>query len=154
MSYPIQVVFLLMQHSDAVESVARKYAEKLARYYSRISSVKITIEMPHKKHSSGNTFQVKVDVAVPGTTICAATNPDSHLEYRDVNVALRDAFLSTRRQLEDYAKRRLDLVKRQAEQAALHEREVLDSEAELEQFEPPPYDQQDAALQYESGDYA
>jgi hypothetical protein len=138
-----------MHHSDALEDVARKYAEKLGRYYGRISRIKIAIEIPHRNHTSGNTFQVKVDVAVPGTNLCIATNAHSRLEYRDVKVALRDAFLLTKRRLEDYAKRKLDMVKRRAEHADLFESEDLSEEpgeSAFEDFELPPYDLQDMAF--------
>lgn len=84
MSYPIQVTFLNMHHSDLLEDIARNYAEKLSRYYSRISRVKIAIEVPHKNHNTGNTFQVKIDIAVPGTKVCIATNADSRLDQEFV----------------------------------------------------------------------
>lgn len=149
MSYPIQVTFLNMHHSDLLEDIARNYAEKLSHYYSRISRVKIAIEVPHKNHTTGNTFQVKIDIAVPGTKVCIATNADSRLEYRNIKVALRDAFLLAKRRLEDYAKRKLDAVKRRAEHASLDERRSFEAEenaAALGNTEEPPYDLEDLSF--------
>lgn len=108
MSYPIQTIFLNMQRSEAIENVVQGYAEKLARFYSRIQAVRVVVEMPHKKHHSGNTYQIKFEIAVPGQTLCIETNADSRLEYRDVKIALRDAFLLSKRRLEDFAAQRTD----------------------------------------------
>lgn len=114
MNYPIQISFLNVESSAAVEQMVRQSTERLSRFYPRIASINVAIEMPHKSHHSGNIFQVRIDISVPGQTISVETKSDNHEEYQDVYVAIRDAFLMARRRLEDYAKRKLDAPKVQA----------------------------------------
>jgi cold shock CspA family protein len=63
-----------------------------------------------------------VEVGVPDTRLVSSREPDEHHAYTDVYVAIRDAFDSMRRQLEDYARRRRRQVK--AHEAPPHGRIV------------------------------
>ncbi|HEY9732586.1 MAG TPA: HPF/RaiA family ribosome-associated protein [Drouetiella sp.] len=123
MSYPIQISFLNTQSSEAVEHFVHQQNENLARFYPRITSVTVAIGMPHKHHQKDNAFQVRIDIAVPGKTLCVETDAASRAEYQDVYVAIRDAFFVARRRLEDYAHRKLDAPKRRAEKEALQRRD-------------------------------
>ena len=62
-------------------------------------------------YANGNLYEVRVDITVPGEEIVVTREPSPHTEYRDIHVALRDAFDSARRQLEDYVRRRRGAVK-------------------------------------------
>jgi cold shock CspA family protein len=48
---------------------------------------------------------------VPGKEIAVNREPPRHTAYKDLEVAIRDAFDSARRQLEDYLRRRRGFVK-------------------------------------------
>ncbi len=48
---------------------------------------------------------------MPGQEIAVKREPSEHAEYRNIQVALRDAFDSARRRLEDYVRRRRGAVK-------------------------------------------
>lgn len=111
MTYPIQISFLNLESSKSVEDIVHRSVEKLSRFYPRIAGVTVTISMPHKSHHKGNTFQVSVEIVVPGQTLCVQTDADNHAEYEDVFAAVGDAFRAARRQLEEYAKRKLDAPK-------------------------------------------
>jgi cold shock CspA family protein len=56
----------------------------------------VTVEQMRKHHQQGRHFAVKVDLRVPGREIVATRDHDE-----DVYVALRDAFDSAKRQLEE-----------------------------------------------------
>lgn len=105
MQLPLQVTFRNLQRSLALEAEVRSHAEKLDRFYDRIMSCRVVIEERHKHHRRGNQFHVRVDVTVPGNELVASREPDEHHAYTDVHVAVRDAFDSMRRQLEDYARK-------------------------------------------------
>jgi hypothetical protein len=77
----------------------------------------VVVALPHRHHRSGRLWSIRVDVVVPGADI--VVNRDHPLDHahEDVHVALRDAFLAARRQLEDHARRRRGAVKRHAGQA-------------------------------------
>jgi ribosomal subunit interface protein len=111
MQLPLQITFRNMQPSEAVEAKIRERAEKLDKYHDHIMSCRVVVEPHHKHHHMGNLYQVSVDVKVPDGELVANREPDEHHSYVDVYVAIRDAFDSMRRQLEDYARRRRNDVK-------------------------------------------
>jgi len=100
MQIPLQITIRDMEHSDALETHIRDKANKLDDFFDRIMSCRVVVEMPHKHHHQGKHFNVRIDIGVPGSEI--VVNRD-HAE--DVYVALRDAFDSAKRQLEDYARK-------------------------------------------------
>jgi ribosomal subunit interface protein len=104
MQIPLQVTFRNLDRSPALETNVREHAEKLDQYYNRIMSCRVVIEQQHKHHRRGNHYHVSVDVTVPGSELVASREPDEHHAYTDVYVAIRDAFDTMRRQLEDYAR--------------------------------------------------
>ena len=85
-----------MPHSEALEAKIRDRAVKLEEFYARITSCRVTVEELRKHHQQGRHFQVKVDVRVPGRELVA-----NLAHHEDVYVALRDAFDSVKRQLEE-----------------------------------------------------
>jgi len=105
MLIPLQITFRNLDRSQAVEASVREHAEKLDKYYDRIMSCRVVIEEQHKHHQHGNHYHVSVDVTVPGAELVASREPDEHHAYTDVYVAIRDAFDTMRRQLEDYARK-------------------------------------------------
>lgn len=100
MQIPLQITIRGVEHSDALETHIRDKAQKLDEFFDHIMSCRIVVEMPHKHHHQGRQFNVRIDIGVPGGEI--VVNRD-HAE--DIYVALRDAFDSAKRQLEDYARK-------------------------------------------------
>jgi ribosome-associated translation inhibitor RaiA len=60
----------------------------------------VVVDKPHHHKVQGKHFIVSVDMSVPGANIVA-----NHAHHEDVNVALRDAFLAARRQLEEHSRK-------------------------------------------------
>jgi cold shock CspA family protein len=58
----------------------------------------------HPRHVQGNLYRVGVDLKVPGREIAVGRDPAAHHAHEDVHVAIRDAFDTTRRLLEDYVR--------------------------------------------------
>lgn len=108
---PLQVVFRNLPHSDSIEAKIRERATKLETFYSHIMSCRVAVEELHRHHEHGNHFRVRIDVRVPERELVADREPDEHHAYTDVYVAIRDAFDSMRRQLEDYARLQQGKVK-------------------------------------------
>jgi len=111
MQLPLQVSFRHMHHSEALESAVRAKVAKLDSFADHIMSCRVVLEPAGKHHRHGNLYQVRIDLKVPDEEIVVTREPSEHTEYRDVHVALRDAFDSVRRQLEDYVRRRRGFVK-------------------------------------------
>lgn len=106
MQIPLQASFRGMPHSDAVAAHIREKAAELEWFHDRITSCHVTVEELGKRQQQGRQSRVRVDVRVPGKEI--VTNLHHH---ENVYAALRDAFDSARRQLEEVARQKRDDVK-------------------------------------------
>jgi cold shock CspA family protein/ribosome-associated translation inhibitor RaiA len=84
------------EHSPALEADIRSHAEKLEQFHPRIVSCRVTVEETGRHHQQGRQFNVRIDVRVPGREVAVNLDHDE-----DVHVAVRDAFDSARRQLEE-----------------------------------------------------
>lgn len=111
MQLPLQVSFRHMDPSPAVEAMVREKAARLDRFAGRIMSCRVVVEQTNHRHQSGNQFEVKIDITVPDGEVVASREPGKHREYRDIEVAIRDAFNVAARQLEDYVRRQRGAIK-------------------------------------------
>lgn len=111
MQLPLQVSFRHMEPSPAMEALVREKAARLDRFASRIMSCRVVIEQSSHRHQQGNHFEVRIDITLPEGEVVAGREPSKHREYRDVEVAIRDAFSAAARQLEDYVRRQRGAVK-------------------------------------------
>jgi cold shock CspA family protein len=127
MTLPIQITSRNTEPSGQIEAKVRKEAAKLEKFYSPIMSCRVVIEMrEHRKR--GGLHHVRIDLGVPGGELVVKNEPSlhssvqegeekiaKHLEvdtpHKHVYVAIREAFRSARRQLEDYARRKRGDVK-------------------------------------------
>ena len=122
MQIPLQITFHNVQRSEAIEAKIRSRAETLQKFCDSIIGCRVAVEAPHHHHAAGSHFLVRVEVTVPGKKLVADREPDAHHAYTDVYVAIRDAFDTMRRQLEDYGRRRRGQVK--AHEAPHHGRVI------------------------------
>lgn len=111
MQLPLQISFRHMEHAAAIEALVREKAERLDKFAADIMSCRVVVEPAGKHHQHGNLYEVRIDLTVPGEEIAVTRESSEHTEYKDVEVALRDAFDSARRKLEDYVRRRRRAVK-------------------------------------------
>jgi len=100
MKQPLQVLFVGVEPSEAVEAAARAKAEKLDRFRPDIMSCRVTIELAHKHQQQGRPFAVRIAVTVPDRELTVDRAQDE-----DVYVALRDAFDDMTRQLAESVQR-------------------------------------------------
>jgi cold shock CspA family protein/ribosome-associated translation inhibitor RaiA len=100
-----------MEHSEAIETLIRERAAKLDTFADHIMSCRVVVEPAGKHHEHGNLYEVRIDLTVPGEELVVTREPSAHTKSKDIHVALRDAFDSARRQLEDYVRRRRGSVK-------------------------------------------
>jgi ribosomal subunit interface protein len=109
MQVPLQISFHGLRRSDAVYATIRERAEKLERYYDRIMSCRVVVDLGARHKRQGRQFAVRIDLKVPGGEIAVTREHDE-----DLRIALRDAFDAVQRQLEDYARTQRGDVKRHA----------------------------------------
>ncbi|MEQ1579302.1 MAG: HPF/RaiA family ribosome-associated protein [Steroidobacteraceae bacterium] len=104
MQVPLQMTFRHMESSPAVEARIREHVARLERFHHRITGCHIVIEGPPAHRHKGAPFDVRIDLTVPGREITVRSEHAEHAAHVDVYVALRDAFNSMRRQLQDHAR--------------------------------------------------
>lgn len=92
--------------SEALDTEIRRRAEKLTRFYKRISSCRVVIEMQQKNKHQGKLYNARIDITVPGKELVV-----THKVDQDIYVAIRDAFKAVERQLEEYGRKRHGRVK-------------------------------------------
>jgi cold shock CspA family protein/ribosome-associated translation inhibitor RaiA len=100
-----------MEHSEPIEEIVREKSDKLDMFADHIMSCRVVVEPAGKHHQHGNLYEVRIDLTVPGEEIAVTREPSQHKEYKDIQVALRDAFDSARRKLEDYVRRKRGSIK-------------------------------------------
>ena len=123
MILPLQISFRNMKPSEAVEARVREEVAKLETFYKGIMHCRVVVELPHRHHTSGDLYHVRIDLTVPGAELIVKREPslqtslrqvdtekqsksyEAHAAHKDVFVVIRDAFKEVRRQLQDYARR-------------------------------------------------
>ncbi|MEW5972731.1 MAG: HPF/RaiA family ribosome-associated protein [Pseudomonadota bacterium] len=102
MQLPLQITFRDIPPSEAIEAAIREKAQKLERYFDRITSCRVIVEAPHKHHHKGKLYEVSINITIPGHEIVVSRdNHDKH-EHEDIYVSIRDAFVAAQRQLDAY----------------------------------------------------
>jgi ribosome-associated translation inhibitor RaiA len=103
----LQIQFLDMPRSDAIETKVRDRAEGLAKFSGEIRKCHVWVESPHGHHRKGKLYGTRIRLTVPGEEIDVELQPAEV----DVYVSIRQAFDAARRKLEDYERRRQGAVK-------------------------------------------
>ncbi|MGE4131979.1 MAG: HPF/RaiA family ribosome-associated protein [Bdellovibrionales bacterium] len=111
MKFPLQVQFRGMAESDFVYNDIWDHAEKLEKFFDRIVSCHVVVSAPHRHRHQGKIYHLQIRIHVPDGNLFVTTEPEKNNAHEDVYVAIRDAFDSVRRQLEDYIRRKRGFVK-------------------------------------------
>ena len=97
MQRPVQITFHAVDRSEALETHIREKITKLAAFCPQMVGCHVAVEMPHKHHTQGKRFNVRIEAHMPGGQV--VVNRDSS---EDVYVALRDGFEAAQRQLQGH----------------------------------------------------
>ena len=106
----VEVTFRDIKHSDVLEKEVIEKVEKLSQFFHGILSCQVVIETPHRHHQKGNLFHVRINLKVPDGELVVNRAPGDNEFHADAYVAIRDAFLAMRRQLEAYAQKHRDFT--------------------------------------------
>jgi ribosome-associated translation inhibitor RaiA len=109
MQAPVDITFRGMAPSPAIEAAVATWAARLDHIYDRVQHCHVWIDLPHRHRRRGAQFQVKISVAIPDAEAVV-----SHHEDTDVYLALGDAFVAARRQLQDHVQIRRGEIKHHA----------------------------------------
>lgn len=125
MTMPVHVTFRDLATNDTLEALIRERAEALPHTYKRLVNCRVLVEVPHRHHRSGNRYQVRIELTVPGDTLVVSHYPSIDLavkrggttpsksderdaDDRDAAIVIREAFDIARRRLQDFAERQHD----------------------------------------------
>ncbi len=112
MQTALQLHFENIEHSDAIAARIHEEAAKLQQFYDRLTSMRVVVARPQRRHHKGDLYQIRLHMTVPGAAdIAISREPAATGEHEDVNVTIRDAFKAARRQLQDLARKRQGHVK-------------------------------------------
>lgn len=100
-----KVDFKDVDSSPALTETVQEQAEKLEKYFDRITSCHVVISHPHRNHNHGNTFHVNIVLHIPGQEIVVNREPEKNINHEDPYQAVRDAFKAAKRQLQDYVQK-------------------------------------------------
>jgi len=96
MQAPLEITFRRMAPSPSVAAAAAAWVARLDHLCDRIQHCHVWIDQPHRHQRHGASFQVKIDLAIPGDQIAVLQDGDD-----DVGVVLDDAFAAVRHQVHD-----------------------------------------------------
>jgi ribosome-associated translation inhibitor RaiA/cold shock CspA family protein len=114
MQKPLEISFTNMEASPAVEEDIRRRVAKLEKIYDRIVHCRVSVELLHRQHRTGNVFEVHIELALPGGELVVSREPHRAKEkyaFPDIRVSVRDAFEAAERQLKDFKERQRGEVK-------------------------------------------
>lgn len=112
MKLPLDLRFIGLAPSAALEEAVRGKVAQLDRTGAEVMGCRVTIEQEHKHQQQGRPFAVRIDVTLPGHELAI-----NHVRDEDAYVALRDAFDAARRKLEESLRIRRGEVKQRANDA-------------------------------------
>ena len=97
-----------------IDAVIEEGIAMLDQTGRRITSCRLMVELPHRRHRSGNSYHVRIDLRLPGTEILV-NRPPSLSGPEEPTVAIADAFATARARLLHGAEKRRERRKPRAE---------------------------------------
>ena len=101
----VRITYHGMNPHPGIEAAIHERAEKLFQLFDRISSCRVVVEAPHKRHHKGNLYFVHVEMHVPGNVLVVSRDNQSDASHEDPLVAVRDTFQVAVRKLRHYLAR-------------------------------------------------
>jgi ribosomal subunit interface protein len=105
MQTPLQLTFRSVEHSDSLALHVSHRSEKLERFFDRIISCHVVVELAGHHRSRGDPFRITVNLGLPGHEIVVSHAPPEGRILDDARETADRAFDEVERQLEDWVKR-------------------------------------------------
>jgi ribosomal subunit interface protein len=98
---PLQITFRNIPPSKAIERLVRLKARKLEKFHDRIVKCRVMLGTQQQGDHKGNHYDVHLDIEIPGKSLAVTSTHDNH-SHELLSTAVRDAFDTAERQLQDY----------------------------------------------------
>lgn len=112
----IQINWLDIAPSPALEDEIQKRFEKLQQFCDEITAAYISIDQPHRSHRRVHSYNVTLELHVPNKKIVVSHHPGGEATLHDLYSLLHRTFDAARRQLQDYVRIRQGKVKQHVPQ--------------------------------------
>jgi putative sigma-54 modulation protein len=107
MKLPLQISFKNLVRDEHIAKLIQEKAAKFDRLSDEVIQSHVTVTVPHRSRKSGNFYNVRIDISVPGKEIVVNHEDNKAIENKDIHHVLKVAFDAAYRQLEEYRERRL-----------------------------------------------
>jgi ribosome-associated translation inhibitor RaiA/cold shock CspA family protein len=114
METPLEITFHNLPSSPAIEADIEKRVAKLEKIYGRFIGCRVSVEQLHNQHRTGNTYEVHIEMRLPGRTLVVSREPHHTRENHargDVLTSVRDSFKAAEAQLRSFSKKQQGEVK-------------------------------------------
>lgn len=78
---------------------------RLERFFDRITSCHVMVEVPNPRHEEGNLYHVRIEARVPGAELVVSREPPARQKREELPVAITEAFDAMVRRLEDHVRK-------------------------------------------------
>lgn len=117
MSVPVQVTYRGVHHLPDLEELANAKLEKIHAISHHITHCHLTLEVPHRHQHSGQSWEVHIELAIPGHTFVVKRESTLKRTPDSIKNLVREAFKATQREVSDYQERRRKQQRHQDEPA-------------------------------------
>lgn len=114
MQTQLQITFRGMPPTEPVGNHVRRQAEKLERFFDRITGCHVTIDTPHRHKRQGQQHRVLIELVVPGSDLVVERSPFVREDEENLFASIDAAFDDAIRLLEDHVRRQRGDVKARA----------------------------------------
>jgi cold shock CspA family protein/ribosome-associated translation inhibitor RaiA len=108
METPLEIAFHNMPSSPDIEAEIRRQVGKLERRFGRLTACRVSVELLHRQHQTGNLYEVHITMRVPKGELAVSREPHRAKEKYadpDIHVSLREAFKAAARRLTEYKRK-------------------------------------------------
>lgn len=99
MDTPVEITWHNMKPARHVEQRVSQRVRRLEKFFGRITCCHVVVEAPHQRRRTGNQYEVRLEVSVPGGELSVNRRPGDDFAHSDARIAVRDAFDAMERQL-------------------------------------------------------
>ena len=105
MDIPLEIAFHNIEPTAEIETLVREHVSRLEKLYPHIVGCRVSVEMLHQQHRTGNVPAVHIAIRVPGREIAVSREPHKARQRRaspDVHTSVKDAFRAAEKRLKDF----------------------------------------------------
>ncbi len=110
MTSAVRITYHEMERQAAIDELIAERSQKLFQVFARISSCRVVVEAPHRRHTTGNAYAVRIELHVPGEVLVVSRDHHDDASQEDLPTAVRHAFQVAVRKLRHYVEKRHALV--------------------------------------------